>query len=147
MAERDERAPETGSLRRQLFVAPRAQGIMMMHAATNCAGSIVATSLVSWTLYRMLNLSPEVALVAGTAITLLLAIPWVAMNAAKVGRRILGHFIRVQGMMRQIAASDSIEPATIREQDLWREWMQEFNAMIACVHRPGPTPDHEGAEG
>lgn len=120
---------------------------MMQQAARDCAGSVVTTSLVSWILWRMLSLSPEMSLVAGAVITLLLAVPCGAMNAAKVGRRVLGHFIRVQGIMRQITAADSIEPVTIREHDLWKEWMQEFNAMVSCVRRPRAMSEIEGAEG
>jgi hypothetical protein len=36
----------------------------------------------------------------------------------------------VQGAVRQIAHGDEISKIKIRDDDMWQEWMQEFNVMI-----------------
>lgn len=126
-------------LRRQLFIAPRAQGRMMYRAMVRVVSAATANTLLGLAFVWAAGMSPVTAAITALAVVIVVAIPLTLIDAARVSNEVLGPFVRVQGAIRQIAYGDEISRVAIRDDDMWQEWMQEFNVLIDRIQQLGSS--------
>ena len=72
-------------------------------------------------------------------VAIVITIPLVATDAAKISNRLVGPFVRAHGVVRRIANREPVAPITIRDAEDWEEWFQDFNTMIRTTN----SQDHE----
>ncbi len=141
-------APEkqdSNATRQQMFVAPKAQGKLLLRVLVYCVVSAVVTSVLHTAVgYFQLKISGVVWLCGPIALALLATIPWVLYDATKVSNRLFGPMARVQGAIRRLANRDPVGPIELRDDDAWHSWIQDFNGMTARVqNRPEEQPAEE----
>ena len=121
------------SLRRQLFVAPRAQGRLLLWITIYC---VVAACLIAGLFVLGQLVAGDPVDLAGVLLTLglslVIAVPLVLFGAARASNHLVGPLARAQGAMRRLAEGEEVTPLEIRCDDDWREWMEDFNT-------PSPT--------
>jgi len=122
----------TSNLRRQLFTAPIAQGYLLFRVMVYCLICSIATSASCWIASR-LESPAWVNWFIAPLLVMLCVIPYVLYDVAKASHRVVGPFARVQRAIRQLANGDQVRTLTLREDDHWNEWLQEFNIMITRV--------------
>ena len=130
-------------LRRQLFVAPKAQGRIVSRAMLYCVVSttLAATLFVLGTTF--LTRFPVVAVYALVVIgTLGVCLPWAMYDSARASNRLIGPFIRAQGVIRRIANREKVPHVKVREGEDWSDWFHDFNVMIKRINPADVKPRH-----
>ncbi len=122
------------SNRQQLFVAPRVQGRLLIHASLYCLASSATTAFTCLLLLPTTNLASQASVLLTAVLVATVAIvPFCLYHVAKTSNRIVGPFIRVQGIMRRVAQNANVTPVVTREGDDWDDWMHDLNSMIERV--------------
>ena len=65
-------------------------------------------------------------------------LPLVIIDVVRLSNRFVGPFLRLRRSMRALARGEQVQPIKFRQGDFWREFADEFNALIDRVH--GETP-------
>ena len=129
--------------RRQLFVDSTLQGALLTRCVLYwgmCLAAVFA-SLVCWdalvgpsrlfyahvegTWFRY---APALLFVA--ALT-----PIMAFDLLRLSNRFAGPMIRMRRTMRDLAQGERVEPVVLRRNDFWREFADEFNAVILRMRK------------
>lgn len=105
----------------------------MYRAMLHVVLSSVATGLVFIAITSLSDISAIIAVVISVAVTSLIAVPITLIDTARTSNDVLGPFVRVQGAIRRLSYGDSVSKLAIRDGDIWKEWMLEFNAMLERV--------------
>ena len=120
------------NIRRQLFVARKAQGRLLFRVFVYC----VVTALLT-----MLNCLGLVFLGATTGFIVLAVLVTLALvtsvalyDAANVSNRLVGPIVRAHGLVRGLANDDVVQPLEVRDGDEWQEWIQDFNSLVARLN-------------
>lgn len=132
--------------RRQLFVARKAQGRLLLRVVVYCVVTSLMTTLAVQGAQAWLHWKPFQAFLSAPLVLLIL-LPFVLLDAARTSNRLVGPIARAQGAVRGLANNDPVAPLGIRQGDDWMEWTQDFNSMIARMNRFRPVASEESAEG
>jgi signal transduction histidine kinase len=76
----------------------------------------------------------------------ILLLPLIVVDIVRMSNRFVGPLVRLRRSMRQLAQGEHVEPITFRDDDFWKEFADEFNAVLARVQGGDPDtttePDH-----
>lgn len=97
--------------------------------------AVIFNALIVSVVLMTTDLGPLAAVWLGALATIAIVVPVVLLDAARLSNLVLGQFIRVQGAIRRLAASDPVGEIRVREDDIWKDWIQEFNAMLVNVQQ------------
>lgn len=67
----------------------------------------------------------------------LLLLPAVVYDFLRVSNRLVGPVARLRGAMRALADGQHVEPIQFRQDDFWRDFAEEFNALARRMHVNG----------
>ena len=73
-------------------------------------------------------------------IVYLLLMPLVAVDMIRFSNRIVGPMLRLRRSMRQLARGQHVKPLAFRDNDMWRELANEFNAVASHAQGHAVTP-------
>ncbi|MEX2188411.1 MAG: hypothetical protein WD875_16505 [Pirellulales bacterium] len=134
--------PATKS-RRQLFVDSTLQGALLTRCVFYwgmCLAAVFA-SLLCWDALvgpaqlfyariegTWLRYAPALLFVA--ALT-----PIIAYDFLRLSNRFAGPMIRMRRTMRDLAQGERVEPVVLRRNDFWRDFADEFNAVILRMRK------------
>ncbi len=134
-------------LRKRLFVDPKVQGTLVIRVLSYWIVCLVTVTLMllCWSVlctprlfYTHLDdmwFHYGAALVAS-----LILLPMVIVDIIRVTNRFAGPMLRLRRSMRALARGEHVEPIRFREGDFWKEFADEFNAVVARVQRADCTP-------
>ena len=141
-------------VRKKLFVDPKVQGALVVRVVLYWAVCIITITLMllCWRIVtgpaRMFythfddmwfHFGP--ALVAS-----FLLLPLVIVDIIRVSNRFAGPMFRLRRSMRAFARGEHVEPIHFRKGDFWREFAEEFNAMVSRVQAKDRTTEPEREE-
>jgi hypothetical protein len=61
--------------------------------------------------------------------------PIMAFDFIRLSNRFAGPLVRLRRTMRDLGQGESVEPVVLRRSDFWREFADEFNAVITRVRQ------------
>ncbi|MCR4412654.1 MAG: hypothetical protein NUV77_09545 [Thermoguttaceae bacterium] len=127
--------------RKQLFVDYKVQGALALRVVLYWAACLLTMTLmlVCWRIltgsarafYLQLDdmwFHYKPALVASV-----LLLPLVVVDVLRLSNHFAGPMVRLRRAMRALAEGKSVEPIYFRENDFWREFADEFNALATRV--------------
>jgi hypothetical protein len=132
-------------LRKRCFVDPKIQGALVLRIVAYWLVCVVGIVLmvVCWGVgagparpfyLRAIEMWPYY----GPAVLVsLLMLPLVAVDIIRFTNRFVGPMLRLRQAMRQLAEGQYVEPIEFRGTDLWQEFADAFNAVLA--HAQGPV--------
>ncbi len=128
--------------RNRLFVDPTVQGAFLLRAVfywlacVVCLGMTLATtsflpqpseSFLPFTNNRWFRFIPAFVLFLGL-------LPAMAFDMVRLTNRVVGPLVRLRRAMRGAAQGERISPLRFREGDFWRDFADEFNAILDKLH-------------
>ncbi len=130
-----------GLPRKQLFVDSKVQGALALRVVLYW-GACLLTMTLMLVCWRILTGSARAfylqldemwfhykpALVAS-----ILLLPLVVVDVLRLSNHFAGPMVRLRRAMRALAEGKRVEPIHFRENDFWREFADEFNALAANV--------------
>ena len=148
----------TKQVRKRLFVDPKVQGALVLRVVLYWVVCLITISLMLlcwrvlhgpsrmfYTHFDAMWFHYGPALVAS-----LLLLPLVIVDVVRVSNRFAGPLVRLRRCMRALARGEDVKPIQFREGDFWREFADEFNAVLARVQRENlasePQADEEAEE-
>jgi len=139
--------------RNQLFVDPKFQGLLLLRALGYWFFCLltVALMLVVWSLVTApsrqfyLHFSDLWFLYAPAAVASILVLPLVVIDCVRLSNRFAGPLHRLRRDMRRLAAGEIVEPIHFRDDDLWREFADEFNAVARRMELLAQTSENADA--
>jgi len=134
----------TKTMRKHLFVDPKVQGALLLRVIFYWFVCLltIALMLLCWRIvtgpaqlfYTHLD---EMWFQYGPAcVASLLLLPLVIVDVLRFSNRFSGPLLRLRRSMRQLAQGEDVEPIEFRDGDFWKEFAQEFNAVVARVQSP-----------
>jgi len=133
-------------VRKSLFVEPKVQGALVARVVVYWIGCLIAITLLllSWQMYAgptqpaYMHLK-DIWFHCGPALTIsLVLLPMVVADIVRLSNRFVGPLVRLRRSMRQLARGEHVEPIKFRESDFWRDFADEFNAVVAQVQESAP---------
>ncbi|MCE5268177.1 MAG: hypothetical protein LLG00_09865 [Planctomycetaceae bacterium] len=143
---------EMKRLRKRWFVDPKTQGMLILRVATYWLVAVVAIVLVTvcWGsstgparpfLVRLLDMWPSY----GPAVLVsFLVLPVVLVDIVRFSNRFVGPTLRLRRAMRQLARGEYVEPIEFRDTDLWQDFADSFNAVLAHTQGASTCRKFEG---
>jgi hypothetical protein len=129
--------------RRQLFVDSTLQGALLTRCVFYWGMCLAAVfmSLLCWdAIIGPTRLFP--ARVEGTwyryapALLFVAALtPIMAFDFLKLSNRFAGPMVRLRRTMRDLSQGERVEPVVLRRNDFWRDFADEFNAVVLRVRK------------
>lgn len=107
----------------------------MYRAMLHVVLSSVATGLACIAITSLTGASYLVAVIVAVAVVTAVAVPITLIETARTSNEVLGPFVRIQGAVRRLGYGDCVSKLAIRDDDIWQEWMHEFNDMLDYIHR------------
>lgn len=140
--------------RKRLFVDPKVQGALLFRAFLYWAFCIVIVTsmLICW---RILTGPARIFYThfddlwfhyAPALVTSALLLPFILFDTARISNRFVGPVYRLRSCMRQLARGEHVNPIKFRKDDFWRDFADEFNAILAIV-QDGKKPGQAAADG
>jgi len=144
------------AVRRQLFVDARIQGALVVRAILYWVLCLITITLMllCWRIltgpagvfYQHFD---EMWFYYGPAlIASFLLLPLAIVDLLRFSNRLLGPFLRLRRAMCALARGEHVEPIEFRRGDFWKEFADEFSAVVARVQGelPPPTPECDPQE-
>ena len=143
----------TADLRKRVFVDPTVQGAIMRRAVLYWAACLLFVSLpllIGQTLSHPERLFYEHlgdlwAAYWPVLTSIVLILPIILYDLARVTNRFAGPVVRLRRALRQMADGQTIEPIRFRDGDFWPELAHDFNRAATQLERhssePQPTRD------
>jgi hypothetical protein len=130
-------------MRKQLFVDWRVQGALMLRAVLYWTVCLITISLMllCWRILtgpaRMFSTHfDEMWFQYGPALLAsFILLPLVLVDVVRMSNRFAGPLVRLRRCMRALARGEHVEPVQFRGSDFWREFAEEFNAVVTRVQR------------
>jgi hypothetical protein len=127
--------------RKQLFAAPKFQGVVLLRAIIYWSACIVvaALMLLGWRLATgpaqtvAEHISALAANLAPALVAALLVLPVIVIDTVSLSNRFFGPLARLQGAVRRLARGERVVPIHFREDDFWHEFATEFNELVQRV--------------
>ncbi|MBN2580199.1 MAG: hypothetical protein JXB10_14515 [Pirellulales bacterium] len=76
----------------------------------------------------------------------LLLLPLVVVDIIRLSNRFVGPLLRLRRQMRALAHGEQVDPLGFRNDDFWREFADEFNAIAAQMKHLSTPPAAEEQE-
>jgi len=142
-------------VRRHLFVDPKVQGALVIRVVLYWFVSLFAVGvfLLCW---RVME-APKAPLdmhcedlwthYGPACLASLILLPLVIVDLLRLSNRFVGPLLRLRRSMRKLARGEYVEPILFREDDFWRDFAEEFNAVVAKVQKDSPTAIGTDKEG
>ena len=142
-------------MRKQIFVDSKVQGGLVWRVTLYWAVFManVFMMLLCWSMVSMPDRMfrthfVDVWSLFGPAFLLsLLLLPLVLYDVVAFSNRFAGPMLRMRRMMRELAQGNRIEPISLRENDFWHDFAEDFNAAAARLQSPSlensPEPQPE----
>jgi hypothetical protein len=134
--------------RKQLFVDPKVQGALVLRVLLYWTVCLVTMTLMllCWSIVRTPRMFythlDDMWFHYGPAlIASFILLPMVIVDIIRVSNRFAGPLMRLRRSMRALARGEHVEPIKFRRGDFWREFAEEFNAVVARVQREGATAE------
>ena len=140
------------SLRKQFFVDPKVQGALLWRVVLywfTCLATMIIM-LLCWRIVTgpariLYNQFDEMWFYYGPAfIVSLVVLPLVLIDLVRMSNRFAGPMLRLRRSMRALARGEHVEPIRFREKDFWRDFAEEFNAVVARVQGETHTETQDG---
>lgn len=142
--------------RKQLFVDPKVQGALILRVALYWVVCLVTITLMllCWQIVtgpaRMFSVHfQDISLQFGPALVAsLVLLPLVMYDVVQMSNRFCGPLIRLRRCMRALARGEDVKPISFRDDDFWREFAQEFNALavrMQTIRGKASPPTEEDA--
>ena len=139
------------SLRKRLFVDPKVQGALVLRVILYWVVCLITITLMllCWRIltgparafYQHFD---EMWFYYGPALLAsLLLLPLVLVDLVRFSTRFVGPFLRLRRAMRGLARGEHVEPIEFRRGDFWKEFADEFNAVVARVQGELPPSPPE----
>jgi hypothetical protein len=130
--------------RKRIFVDPKVQGSLVLRVGFYWIVCLITMTLMLLC-WRILTGPAQLfhthinkmwhfygpALVASFVL-----LPLVIVDIVRLSNRFVGPLVRLRGAMRALANGEDVKPIKFREGDFWREFADEFNALIDRVQSP-----------
>jgi hypothetical protein len=127
-------------VRRQLFVDPKVQGALVLRVLLYWVVCLITITLMllCWNVLRtprmFYTFLDDMWLQYGPALLAsFLLLPVVVVDIIRLSNRFAGPLFRLRRCMRALARGEHVEPIRFREGDFWRDFAEEFNAVLARV--------------
>jgi hypothetical protein len=143
------------SMRKHLFVDPKVQGALVTRVVLYWIVCIMTVflMLLCWRIVtgpaRMFYMQlDDMWFFYGPALVAsVLLLPLVIVDVIRLSNRFVGPVLRLRRAIRELARGEHVEPIEFRDADFWREFAEEFNALLARVQRESsPPPQGEQEE-
>ncbi len=133
--------PSMKHLRKQLFVDPKVQGVLVGRVILYWLICIITITLMllCWRIVtgpaRIFYLHfSDVWFFYGPAMLASLALlPLVVIDIIRVSNRFAGPMLRLRRSMCALTQGEHVDPIEFREGDFWQEFAEEFNALATRV--------------
>jgi hypothetical protein len=128
-------------LRKRLFVDPKIQGALIVRVILYwmfCLMTIVMM-LICWRVAAgpsqpfWIHLTDLWSYNGPALIASFVLLPLVEIDIVKLSNRFVGPLLRLRKSMRSLARGERVEPLEFRNNDFWREFADEFNAVLKFV--------------
>jgi hypothetical protein len=123
--------------RKQLFVDPKVQGALVLRVLLYWLMCLVTITLMllCWSILRTPRMFythlDDMWFHYGPAmIASIILLPMVVVDIIRVSNRFAGPLVRLRRGMRALARGEHVEPIKFRQGDFWREFAEEFNAVV-----------------
>ena len=141
------------SMRRQHYVDPKVQGALAVRVViywVTCVTTIMLM-LMFWRIFtgpaRMwyTHFGEMWHFFGPPMIASFLLLPIVVLDIIRMSNRFAGPMLRLRRSMRQLARGEHVDPIEFRNNDFWRRFAEEFNALASRVQEEDraasdPTP-------
>ena len=126
-------------LRKRWFVDPRIQGALVLRVVVYWLVCVIGIVLMilCWRVGMgparpfYLRLAEMWPYYGPVVIVSLLILPLVVADIIRFSNRFVGPMLRLRQAMRQLARGEYVEPIEFRGADLWQEFAEAFNAVLA----------------
>jgi len=141
-----------GRVRKQLFVDSKVQGALVLRVLMYWVVCLITITLMllCWSVLRTPRMFywhfDDMWFHYGPAlIASFILLPMVVIDIIRLSNRFAGPMVRLRRSMRALARGEYVEPIRFREGDFWKEFADEFNAVVARVQGQTPVehPTHE----
>jgi hypothetical protein len=132
------------NMRKQLFVDPKVQGALVLRVLLYWVVCLITITLMllCWNVLRtprmFYTFLDDMWYQYGPALLAsFLLLPMVVVDVIRLSNRFAGPLFRLRRCMRALARGEYVEPIRFREGDFWRDFADEFNAVLARVQGEG----------
>ena len=127
--------------RKKLFIDAKTQGALLRRVAAYWFLSLLMTglALICWTLAtrptRSLSLPLEEVWTqfGPTFVISLFVLPIILFDCLRLSNQVAGPMHRMRQIMRGVARKEPVKPIQLRDDDFWREFADEFNAVLGRI--------------
>jgi len=140
-------------MRRRLFVDPKVQGALVLRVLLYWVVCLMTITLMllCWSILKTPRMFywhfDDMWFHYGPAlIASFVLLPMVIVDIIRLSNRFAGPMLRLRRSMRALARGEHVEPVQFREGDFWKEFADEFNAVVALVQRAVPAEEPTHAE-
>jgi len=141
-------------LRKHLFVDPKVQGPLIVRAIFYWVVCLLTITLMllCWQIVTgpprlfYVHLNELWSQYGPAIIASFLLLPLVAIDMIRFSNRFAGPLLRLRRTMRQLARGEHVEQIEFRNADFWRDFADEFNAILARVQDSPPPVESKAAE-
>jgi hypothetical protein len=127
-------------VRKRLFVDPKVQGALVLRVLLYWVVCVITITLMllCWNVLRTPRmfytfLDDMWYRYAPAILASFVLLPMVMVDIIRLSNRFAGPLYRLRRSMRAFARGEHVEPIRFREGDFWREFAEEFNAVVARV--------------
>jgi hypothetical protein len=136
------------AVRRQLFVDAKIQGTLVVRVILYWVVCLMTITLMllCWRILTGPALPfsrhfDDMWFFYGPAlIASCILLPLVIVDVVRLSNRVVGPFLRLRCSMRALARGEQVELIEFRRGDFWKEFADEFNAVVARVRSEPPPP-------
>jgi len=143
--------------RKQLFVDPRMQGALVLRVALYWIVCLITISLMvlCWRVFTQpaamfaTHVDQMCSSLGPALVASLLVLPLIAIDVIRLSNRFAGPMLRLRRNMRALARGEAVQPIEFRQDDFWREFAEDFNALVARMQSPSQAgrPDLQRERG
>jgi len=145
------------TLRKKLFVDPKVQGALISRVILYWFFCLLTITLMllCWRIVTgparpfYTHFNDMWFFYGPAAVASLILLPLVVVDVVRLSNRFVGPLLRLRRSLRALAQGDDVEPLEFRGGDFWREFADEFNAVLARtkkLHGDTAAPKEETPE-
>ena len=126
--------------RKRLLVEPKVQGALVARALVYWACCFISVAIlrgILWNVSRALSIEADGGLISylPELLASVFFVPIIVYDILRLSNRFVGPTFRLRRCLRRLADGESVEPIHFRKGDMWQEFAEEFNAVLARVQR------------
>jgi len=140
--------------RRQLLVDPKVQGALILRVVLYWIVCVVTITLMllCWRIITgparpfYLHFKDMWFFYGPALIASFLLLPLVIYDIVQMSNRFCSPLFRLRRSIRGLARGEYVAPISFREGDFWKEFAQEFNALLARIQPERPVAESPSRE-